>query len=363
MNKFCKSFGQDSWAPLALGGLPPASANGFAWGYVDLLDAGGSGVVVIWAHGMPFTPGILSRERAGRPVRAHDAPSLCIAAYENGNQVFYLLRDLSGELAAGTPLPMAETRSASFGGVVLERQPGSLTLTFDVPIPGTGPLQGTVHIDGCAIDLPAAGPAQHRWAPQMIGKGRADLACGDWRFTMTGRGYHDRNSSALGLSELGIRRWIWGRTPHADGETVHYLLEPVFSESSPPLEQNHVLQIDWSGAVEHRFVAVEREPDTRGTWGLRAPRALRAGDLRIEHLHALEDGPYYQRWLTRVTGADGVARDGVGEVVDVDRIDRGPYMPLVRMALDGPSPSMWVPLFAGPHADRFRRLVRYWLGR
>ena len=360
VNRFCKSFEQDSWAPLGLGGNPPEARGGFYWGYVDLLDVNGSGVVVIWGHGMPFSPGILSAERAGRPVVARDAPSLCIAVYDRGRQVFYLLRDLSADASIPDVLPMREAQSPSFGGLTLAREPSALTLTFDVAIPGGAPLQGTVRVEGTALDLPAAGPAVHRWAPQLVGSATADLAAGSWRFTMSGRGYHDGNSSSLGLSELGIQRWIWGRTPHPDGEIVHYLLEPV-TPGTP--EQNHVLEIDWSGAVEHRFVEVERERNVRGKWGLRAPRSLRAGDLTIRHVSAFEDSPYYQRWLTSVTGPDGVEHAGVGEVVVIDRIDRGAYMPLVRMALDGPSPSMWVPLFCGPQHNRFQRLVRYWLGR
>jgi hypothetical protein len=290
---------------------------------------------------------------------------LCIAAYEKGNQVFYLLRDLTEaddahEMAV---LPMQESESVSFGGLTLHREPASLTLRFDVPVPGGDSLSGVVRVEGTPVEVAAAGPALHRWAPQLVGRGEAELRSGSWRFSMSGRGYHDRNASALGLSELGIRRWIWGRTPHADGEIVHYLVEPVTNAERIHAEQNHVLEIDWSGAVEHRFVEVEREPDVRGKWGVRAPRVFRAGDLRVEHTSALEDSPYYQRWLTRVTAADGTVHAGVGEVVDVDRIDRGAYMPLVRMALDGARPSIWVPLFCGPHAGRFQRLLRYWLGR
>ncbi|MEZ4316777.1 MAG: hypothetical protein R3F61_04725 [Myxococcota bacterium] len=246
-----------------------------------------------------------------------------------------------------------------FGGVRISRTDGALALELDVPVPGAAPLQGAVSIEGTDVVLGPAGPALHRWAPQLVGRAKAELRCGDaWSLAFEGRGYHDRNASSLGLTELGIRRWIWGRTPHEDGETVHYLVEPVGSHS----EQNHVLEIDWSGAVEHRFVEVERSAEVRGRWGVPSPRQIRAGDLQIAHDTAVEDGPFYQRWLTSVSRG-GATHRGVGEVVDVDRIDRGWAAPLVRMAPDGPNASIWSPLFVGPSAGGAGRLFRSWRAR
>jgi len=46
--------------------------GGFAWWYLDALDARGDGLVVIWSFGLPFLPGYRSASRRGLapPARA-----------------------------------------------------------------------------------------------------------------------------------------------------------------------------------------------------------------------------------------------------------------------------------------------------
>jgi hypothetical protein len=341
-----------SWEPLATGAPRARVDTGFSWQYLDLVDPAGDGLVLIWAHALPFVPGTVAAERDGRPLDPAASPSLCVAVYQGGRCTFYALqaldpRDVRGDTWAGS----------RFSGV-----PGAMHIELDLEVPGGERLTGCIHTEGSPVQLAGRGGSPHRWAPLAIGSGRAELRCGALRVDLDGRAYHDTNSSTAGLTSLGIRRWIWGRVPHPHGESVHYLLE-----SNDPLEptQHHLLDIDRSGRVEARRVPATWGPDRRGAWGLSAPRELRVDGRRVEHVRALEDGPFYQRWQLRAEDPSGVMRAGVGEVVDVTRMDRAPFGPLVGMAVHRPSGSSspFVPLFCGPSRGRFVRLLRHWTGR
>jgi hypothetical protein len=341
-----------SWDPLDTGTPVARADTGFSWQYLDLVDAAGDGLVLIWAHALPFVPGAVAAERSGCPLDPATSPSVCLAIYQGGRCTFYALqalesRDVSGERWAGSRIT----------GV-----PGAMKIELDLEVPGGERLTGRIETAGAPIQLAGRGASPHRWAPLAIGSGHAELRCGAMRIHLIGRAYHDTNTSSAGLASLGIRRWIWGRVPHPEGESVHYLLE-----STDPLEptQHHLLDIDRRGRVEARRVPAVWGPDRRGAWGLSAPRELQVDGRRIEHVRALEDGPFYQRWQIRAEDPSGVTRAGVGEVVDVTRMDRGPLRPLVGMAVHRPSGSSspFVPLFCGPARGRFVRLLRHWAGR
>lgn len=338
------------WSPLGIGGSPPPSPSGFSWDYLDLLDGEGSGVVLIWAKGLPFVPGTVGAGRAGRPIAPDSEPSVSLSVYERGRCTAWSLHVLDP----------AEVHGARFGSTEFRGTPGAMDVRVDLPIPGGPRLVGRIVTEGRPVRLAPRGDAVHRWAPQALGHGRASLSCGPWSLDLEGRAYHDRNASAVGLEALGIARWFWGRIPHAGGDRIHYVLEPRIAEHGL---QGFTVDVTLDGHAEVREVDVRTGPERRGRWGVRAPAWLELDGVRVEHVHALEDGPYYQRWAIRGAGPEGT-HAGVGEVVAVDRMDRGPTAPLTRMAVHRPrGASPFLPLFCGPTSGRLARLVRAWSGR
>ncbi len=72
----------------------------------------------------------------------------------------------------------------------------------------------------------------------------------------------------------------------------------------------------------------------------------------------LDDGPFYLRSSLSLV-VEGRRGFGFSEHVRVDRLDLAIHRPFVNMrvhATQGPN-SMWLPLFSGPRAGRFRRLL------
>lgn len=312
---------------------------------------------MIWSFGLPFLPGTIAAGRRGEPVHPLAEPSLSVAVHREGKPDLWLLQRLSPHDAQADPFPAG---GLQLDGCRFVDRGDRLEVELDCPVPGGPPLKGSLVLTGPRVALEPGGTSVHRWAPRMLGRGEAHLACGDWRFDVQGAGYHDANASSVGLEELGIRRWTWGRTPHPGGTWVHYLIEPL----DPTLaQQNLLLDIDLQGRTTVQLFETARyDSERRGLWGLRAPEAVQVGPLSIRHVRQVEDGPYYRRWITEVVGADGVVRPGTGEFVDVTRMDAGLGRWLAPFAVHDPRRFSWfVPLFSGPKRGRVGRLLRHWL--
>jgi hypothetical protein len=339
-----------------MGGRIADSRAAFAWGYLDLIDPDGNGVVLIWGYANPFVPGTVSRCRRGTPPLPADEPSIAVSVYEKGRPAFYLLQRLP---AVGSADPFDED-GIDLEGVQVRFAPGRVEVALDLPTPGGERLVGTVSMEGRAPDLPLSSPqSHHRWGPRLLGEGQASLHAGPWRFAMRGRGYHDGNVSARSLDALGIDGWVWGRVPFPDGDWIYYLVQGAHED----LQVHLSLFVHRDGRVDLLPGELIADTPRRSFWGVRhSPRFVVDGyAVHVDHL--VDDGPFYLRMETLVEGPAGRAR-GVGEVVHVPSMDAGALALLTPMAVHDPTRgSWWSPLFSGPARGRVRRLLRHWVGR
>lgn len=345
-----------------------ATAGGFIWHYLDLVDESGSGVVLIWALGLPFLPGVAAGERRGdRPVPA-DEPALAMSVYREGVPIHYLLQRLPpGRVVwdeVGDRWRLGENRIT-----LTEGSDGELELRarLDLEVPGSERrVVGDITLQGPACDLRrrrvGLDRGQHAWAPRLTpGTGRVHLRHGDEALLdLYGRGYLDGNASAEPLWDLGIRRWTWLRVALPDREVVIYSLRPVGEGADRALR----VDIDRGGrASVQEGVRVEVEARSRSIWGPWRPQRLRVHGsgppLEVQATKVVDDGPFYQRFLIEGSCA-GWRGPGVGEVVLPGRIDTPWLRPLVRMRVAGDpgGDSFWLPLFSGPRKGRLRRLLR-----
>lgn len=326
--------------------------GGFTWWYADLVDVTGDGLVLIWSFGLPFLPGYASSARSDQPERPRARPSVNIAVYRGGRPAFWLLQEYAPEDAWWAPgtEQVVLGRSSFVTHVDGHRR---LSARLDCPLPGTAErLVGTVDIEGPALAI-SGHDGPHLWTPLTTGTGTADLRVGDRRITVSGRAYHDRNSSRVPLHALGIDHWLWGRVALPDRDRVWYLL---WSDGMVALG----MDLHEDGRVDGPFALdVVRGRPRHARYGLSVPRTLdlsRAGDpwLAVAHGPPVEDGPFYLRFPVRAK--DG---HGWGEVVHPGRVDLAWQRPLVRMrvhrAQGGNSP--FLPLFTGPRDGRVRRFL------
>lgn len=358
--------------------VPPAllaAPGAFAWWYVDLLDDAGDGLVLIWSWGLPFLPGVTGAIRAGAAAPAAARPSINLAVYEGGKESFYLLQERDPARCSYTPAPAGPGGAGGctwrFGETEITASWSAdgafhLRAAIDLPAPaGTGRVHGQVQVEGRVRGGRAAAVGailpDHEWAPLCLAaQGEAALRCGAWSFARSGRAYHDRNAGVSPLHTLGIGRWWWGRLAFPDRELVFYRL---VAEGAAPA-RDLVLEVRPDGAARVAAAAAIRvEAERRSLWGLRWPARLSFDDpdgrpVAVRLVHGVDDGPFYQRFLVEGR-CDGASARGLAELVAPARFDPPYLRPLVRMRVHHPegADSPWLPLFAGPAAGRWGRLL------
>lgn len=342
--------------------------GGFAWWYVDALDADGTGLVCIWSWGLPFLPGDRAARLRGGAPRTGDRPSLNVAIYERGQPVFYTLLSLDPADATWQD----DTWRFGDSTMALNRSADQahLTLSFDVPVPASAHrLTGDVVVAGRATQSEGRVPdaLDHAWTPLLAAAhahGTLHLAPGH-TVTLDAPAYVDRNGSPTPLDALGIDHWTWGRQVFGDTLVVHYLTWPADRTQDPV----------WMAAVVGPDGVVRTTPvhprllGARRSWlGMRWWRQVELvvdGDpLVVTYDPPVDAGPFYLRCMTTARWRGQTAR-GWAELCQPDRIDLDAHRFIVRMAVHqahGPN-SIWLPLFVGPRADRIRRLVAGWRGR
>jgi carotenoid 1,2-hydratase len=347
------------------------SAGGFSWFYVDLVDDHGRGATVIWSWGLPFLPGYAGAARAGRPQLPIDRPSVNVVVYEDGRERFYLLSELPRQDCTwsddGRSWRMGEstftwTDAPSSGGTTR-----TLQANLDLALPTGGRATGELWLSGVLRRDPGAATAadsatSHLWTPMIAAsRGFLHLNTPGGELRVEGRAYHDRNSAAKPLHDLGIQSWWWGRIALPGRDLIFYRLIPSPPGGAPRDLVVELAEDGSSRAREDAVLSVGRL--RRSAWGLRWPSSATFPDpdgrpVHIEVSSLLDNGPFYQRYLLR--GRCGAEQGyGIGENLVPDRIDTDLLRPLVRMRVhqaEGPN-SMWLPLFSGDSPGRVRRLL------
>jgi carotenoid 1,2-hydratase len=350
---------------------PPAilaEAGAFCWWYLDLVDARGDGLVLIWSYGLPFLPGLASAARAGRPVRPGERPSVNLATYRRGMLDSYVLHEL-------------DPADCSFGGAAqwmgdshfrADELPGGrrrLEVRLDLPLPATDArLHGRIEVEGPRVELPAdalgAADARHAWGPILTGApARARLFLGERPvLALDAPAYHDRNWSRAPLHELGIARWRWARLDLPGQRLAWYQLDP----DDGAAKRSILVQTRDDGRtrvfedVPYRLRQPLLNPFLLG-WHRRVEvdaTALGGPAFHFTQNLPVDSGPFYLRFLPRARDAEGRPGVGVSELVAPHRVDQAILRPMVRLRVSSARPGSWLqPLFTGPLRSRPGRFL------
>lgn len=354
----------------------------FLWWYLDLVDADGSGLVLIWSFGLPFLPGLRRATRTGADARPASWPALNLALYDRGRPAFYALQRLAPRNACWRTHEDHDEWRFGDTGITRTRAGGEVHVRaeLDVTLPAGERAAGVVELHGrerraCPDEDASDGLPRHRWTPvSACARGRAALSLSGEPFVVDGRAYHDANGGAVPLWDLDLRRWLWGRVPYADGELVFFSLWPRAPSSAP---ETLLLTVEGSGATHSaRGAAVTLGKDRLRWSGLRLPRELdlrfssvagASERVRLVRRSVVDEGPFYARLLVELAKTEAVSSPGraLGFVESVvpRRVDLSRHRPFVRMRVHdltaGCSP--WLPLFCGRARGRATRLSRAWL--
>ncbi len=338
------------------------------WWYFDAISADGrDALVVVWYAGLPFDPayGVAAIRHAANPAR-HPAPhpldhcAIGLSWYRDGKTLAYALNAFRRDRFALDADPFAidlagNTLRRDAGGYHLRvRTPavdGKSRITAELtfrPVAGTTPLER---------DWGHAG-APHHWmlaAPDCGVVGTVEVAGRrPQALRFEGRGYHDHNAGAEEMS-LAMRRWSWGRVHAGPLTHIYYQAQPRRGTPGGV----------WLTCRDGRPEVVRDAPAFRGdepdfasfgragnVFGLRHGRQIEvsdpAGSLCDARDGCVDDGPFYRRWVTRMTLA-GAARPGpaavaasdpspgISEYLDGDRLNRPLFNWMIPFRLKRPA--------------------------
>ena len=298
-------------------------ANGaYEWWYVDALSPDGEwGVVVILFRGMPMSPSYLEAIEAerGRPT---DHCGYAVSVYHRTRRVAFAFREIDAKHFAAPDL-VFEVDSTH------PDLPQSIHVRVEV---GESPLQDTGSASG-----------DHGWvlvAPRVeasVSLSLAEHGIEMVRTAWSGLAYRDHNYGSRPLhGDFGD--WYWGRV-HAADRTLVYLATP--NAASPILFCGEVGE---GASVLLPWTDVRMETDRMrpSMMGLITGRRItltgtdpRGHEARLicHNRHVVEDGPFYQRYLSDWS-LDGIDLGrGTSEYMLASRLGAAWIRPFLRLPL------------------------------
>ena len=309
-------------------------AGAYEWWYTDALtDDGEWGVVAILFRGMPMSPAYLSDPTAM-------AGGFAVSVYHRGTRIAFAFGDV----------PLEACRFAGQGADV---RVGDASLHIDaddvlhvaIARRGRG-IERSVDValrleSSCTMSTPEAYSQDHAWVlarPRAAATLRIALAEGAMPpscvFEGSALAYHDHNMGVRAMSS-DFGDWYWGRV-HGPSSSIVYLTTPASMHAT-----THVVDVDAEGRVapwQSSSIMFERR--RVNFMGLRMHRSvvLAGVDARgvarrvvCDNDVVCEDGPFYQRYISRWTDGDVLVGYGMSEYMDVQRL-RAPWIrPFLRL--------------------------------
>lgn len=305
----------------------------YEWWYADALDASGEwGVVMILFRGMPMSPDYLSN-----PLDIQGGYALSI--YHRGVRIAFAF---GGHLLERCQFAVDDVR-VTMPGAELRRDEATITMMIDAPCGGDGRrasvtlsmtgMKKASH-DATVVDQP------HAWilaAARSKASVRIQLHEAHGEVVsreFSAMAYHDHNMGSRAMS-ADFADWYWGRV-HTDRRTLAYLLTRHSADTT-----SWFGQILDDGSVEaFTDVSVTFHRRRLSMMGLRYHQqlVLRGRDshgslVTVECLNhrVCEDGPFYQRYISRWRVDGTEAGYGMSEYMDVKRLAKPWIRPFLRL--------------------------------
>lgn len=310
-------------------------SGAYEWWYADALDESAEwGVVAILFRGMPMSPDYLAN-----PAEMHAGYALSV--YHRGVRVAFAF----GRHVLEESTFSQDCLEVRMPSAMMVQQGDAINVHVDAPCGNDGRrarVEMRLHVPEKlqSVGEPFAERWNHGWVlagPRLT----ADVSIQiheqhgcvvDETFTATA--YHDHNMGRRAMS-ADFGDWYWGRV-HAKDQTFVYLIT-----------QRSADNVTWFGRVHHdgriesfSDVKVHMRDRRISLMGLTFYRTVQVSgvapsgeQVRVtcENRHACEDGPFYQRYLSRwqLEGSD--IGTGMSEYMDVQRLAKPWIRPFLRL--------------------------------
>lgn len=345
---------------------PKPCKGSYEWWYYDGWDERTkSGFVLIFYDGNPFSSRYIRALRMGKWPHASAYPAMSLSIYHRGRPVYYAFDEWNREQVLLEPPERIEMPGVI--GTFREADgEAKIHIHLDHRMESGDSLRGSIELSSSPFaaildrrvpSSPSSLPeGNHRWnlvLPEADVRG--DISIGGHKpleLNLHGHGYHDHNIGMEPMS-ASFDQWYWGRF-HLPGRTLIYYLMEVNGEWD---------QRAWmieEGEAESLQAGIWSLTDPVTNWfGLQSSRKLeykgRDRSIQIDHGHMLDNGPFYQRFASRLRlqEVDRLTNcEGIGEMIRPHRIGQRRFRPLVEMRIRYPDRTThWV--------QRFSRLYRW----
>lgn len=346
---------------------PKRDPGSYEWWYFDGWDAESrTGFVLIFYEGNPFSSRYLKSIRRGEQVHARAFPAVSLSVYHRGKPVYYAfdevnpeegsIRTPQGMEIAGCRWSFSEKNGEWIYHLELDhRMSNGDALTGSIRMQSP-PFSARLEGDHDRISPESTPEGNHRWNPvQPDARMRGTLSISGYRpleLELSGRGYHDHNVGCEPMAR-SFERWYWGRFHLPEQTLVYYLMK------EKGRWENRAWLLFRGQADELSSGSWILEDSSTNGFGMDTPRRLRYDggsiSLQIDQRHRLDNGPFYQRYESRLFLRNGdilLQKEGISEVILPDRIGWRWIRPLVDMRIRYPDRS--------PHwVQRSSRLYRW----
>ncbi len=309
-------------------------AGAYEWWYTDALTADGEwGVVAILFRGMPMSPAYLAAPTSM-------AGGYAVSVYHRGTRIAFAFGDVPLEQCAFS----SSRADVRVGDATLSMHADG---TMDVAIGQIGrDMERSVHVNlrVHASATPSSSDAfseDHGWVlarPRAaaevsleLGEGSGQAQC---RFEGSAIAYHDHNMGVRAMS-ADFGDWYWGRV-HGPTSSIVFLTTP-----DSPHATTHIVDVTSDGVIEpwttSRVQFKRRSVNFMGLVmfqkvlleGIDAHGRQRS--VVCTNDIVCEDGPFYQRYISRWTESGVFIGLGMSEYMDVQRL-RAPWIrPFLRL--------------------------------
>lgn len=316
--------------------------KGYEWWYFDAISADKKwSFAIIFYQGNPFSTNYIQGKYT---KKSEEYPALSISVYKNGKAEYYSFLEFPKSLFL---YDEEDDIHLSIGGCAFHRKTLADTIEYEVNLNQNlesghsivGKLKFIGDRSSNSLIHSEAKGDKHYWnllqpRCKVVGSFKIAGKTDTYHVGFHGDGYHDHNVGHEMMSE-SFKDWYWGRFHFPKYTIVYYIMNGYHTKQ----HQAWLISRD-NQELAGVFDKIELNSLKKNVLGLESFREIRLsgllGDLTIHNKRVIDNGPFYQRYLSlaEFTDNSGVSKQiGISEYIHPQKIEEEKYWWMVRMRL------------------------------
>jgi carotenoid 1,2-hydratase len=316
--------------------------KGYEWWYFDAISADKKwSIVLIFYQGNPFSTNYIEGKYT---KKSEEYPAVSVSVYKNGKAEYYSFLEFPKSQFLYDD---EDDIHLSIGGCAFHRKTLADTIEYELNLNQTLESSHSIvgklkfisnRTSGSLIESVSKGD-KHYWnllqpRCKVVGSFKISGKTDAYHVGFHGDGYHDHNVGHEMMSE-SFKDWYWGRFHFPKYTIVNYIMNGYESKQ----HKAWLISRDNQELVGF-FDKITLENQKKTLLGLESFRDINLsgllGNLKIRNSRVLDNGPFYQRYLSEAEFTDvGGTQSAIGisEYIHPKRIEEEKFWWMVRMRL------------------------------